>query len=536
MKIKLLRRICVGLLTLLMFGCTFYRTKTQDQASFASELIDWKRYIKDQTIKRPIIHVTDGTGHYLLTLSEVNIVEDPGVMLGTLTQIKPLLVPANFRLNQLEPDLRKDIHRFLKINTQKRLEEGAFIMAIPEIESITYYDIDAGREIGSAVLVGTGVGVLGVGALLAIACNCPHVYAVGPEGPTLQGSLLTGAIAKSLTRTDYLPLEEVKPVAGEIHITVKNELPEIEYLDQLRLLTVRPTPGAQLGIGVDGKLFEYQDMLPVLTAQSGAGRDIAPELTHWDEQGYAFDEMHAPEGLTTATLTFDKSSLNQDQAQLIIKARQTEWLETVAESFFQLFGTDFGRWVKRLDRVPAQKYEARMAERGVSMNAYLKTSTGWKLMGTYHNAGVIKQKTLGIPLDLSQALGDYIEIKLTSAYRFWELDQIGLSQTARPLVEGEEAPLLEAIDLEGQDVREFILHQDHSYVTLPNAGDQVSLRFAATAGPNDQYILSGTGYYHHIRGYTHEPNKQMLKAMKNGELTTHQLSQMLEASAQISQN
>ncbi len=377
--------------------------------------------------------------------------------------------------------------------------------------------------LGTTTIVLGSVAV-GIGTFLAIACSCPRVYATGESGPELQGSLFTGSISQSLARTDYLPLNGLDRSKDQIEISIHNELPETEYLDQVQLLKAKPTPGAKLGMGVGDQLFEYQTLHAPTKAHTANGVDLLARVEQWDQQFYGFDQQLSDQALNEAIFTFDVSNLKKDQAQLVIQARQTEWVQVVADYFFSLFGTDFDRWSKRMDRVPRNTYEARTAERGISMNAYLNTANGWKLVGTYHNAGIVQQKTLGIPIDLSHVKGQEIELKLTSAHKFWELDQIGLSDDWQAFTQYEPVPLLGATNEAGMDIQAQIAKIDGSYHILPTQTSRVDLVYAHTTAADEVYILQGTGYYHHQRSYDYPAQRQILKSLKKGEITTHQLS------------
>lgn len=500
-------------------------------------MVSWDQYLQAQSVVRPIIHLYHGNKTYAMTNYSFSGEGESAVIMGTLSEVPAYAIPEqpSFLRNKLPDNVKPIINEIMHLYTDIEPQEGEMTLALKDIQQVIYHQ----NNTAANVLVNTGVGIVsavaGFAIFLAIACNCPRVYAMGPEGPVMQGSLFTGAISKSLERTDYLPLQGLDRRGKQLEITVANELPEKEYLDHLQLLKVRPTPGASLGMDASsGQLFEYQSLQPAIAASSVDGRDLLARVKAQDEQVYNFDDQAYAEDLNSAVFTFDKSALQQDQAQLVVQVRQTEWLETVAEYFFQQFGNEFDRWVEMMDKVPADKYNERVAERGMSMNAYLKTAEGWKPVGTFHNAGVVQQKTMGLHLDLSQIAGDEVQIKLTSAHRFWELDQIGLSEDARSLTGYETVPLLGATNEQGEDIGALIQAQDQNYQILPDQQSAINLVFANTAAEDEIYVLQGTGYYHHLRDYTHEPNKPLLKAMKKGELTTHQLSQMLDRAQELS--
>ncbi|MEZ4828548.1 MAG: hypothetical protein R3C61_20015 [Bacteroidia bacterium] len=213
----------------------------------------------------------------------------------------------------------------------------------------------------------------------------------------------------------------------------------------------------------------------------------------------------------------------------MINARQTEWLESIAEVFFNAFGDQFDRWNTMMDKVPREKYEARTAERGLSMNVFIETDNGWQKVGTFHNAGVNAQKKMALPIDISAISGETINIRLESAYKFWELDQIGLSANWQQISEYVEVPMISAVNEKGEDVSARIHTVDEHYAVQPQAGSAITLSFENTAVEDEIYILKGTGYYHHIRNYEHAPDKPFIRYMRRNQQTvTQELSLLMD--------
>lgn len=532
-----MRRIPLYLFILMMAsGCfRFYKKETQLQKLPNPELLSWSDYLETQSAVRPVIHLYHNGKTFEIRNYSFEGEGETTTLVGELKEIDAIALPekASFLKNKIPIEAQPLIQSLLHLYVNNPLEEGAVSLPLTEIEQVIYHRPNQAANFFANAGVYSAGTVVGLTVFLLIACNCPRVYAMGPEGPVMQGSLFTGAISKSLERTDYLPLAGLDRSGQTLEITVANELPEKEYIDQLELLKVRPTPGATIGMDAQGQLFEYQGLQLPTKGTSLDGRDLTEQVQAVDEAVIGFDDHVYRAELNEATFTFDKTALQGDQVQLVIQGRQTEWLETVADYFFQQFGNEFDRWVDMMDRVPMEKYNARVAERGMSMNAYVKTAKGWQQAGTFHNAGIIKAKTMGLELDLSEIEGETVEIKLTSAYRFWELNQIGLTENWSALQGYETVPLLSATNEKGESVTSLIQEADKNYQVLPNQESVLNLVFENTAAADEIYVLQGRGYYHHLREYSHEPNKPMLKALKSGELTTHQMSMMLERLQQI---
>lgn len=452
---------------------------------------------------------------------------------GNLTLNLGLSMPGSdsFWEKLVDKDMRRPIRKSLFITTDQDLIEGPIQIQLGQVQQFTRYKISDGVTVLSTV----GILVGGTLALAVAVCNCPRVYATEADGSQrLQGTFLSGAIAQSLERQDLLPLPHLNREASEITLTVANELPEDEFLNHISLLKVPHRRAYNLAHDASGSLFEYRSPLMPTAALSKNESDVLAAVRAEDELAYGFEEEIEDEQLNTLILHFDKTQLSDQTSKLLIHARQTEWLEQVTESLFQLYGTDFDKLNQRMDKAPRRFFEAYIAKRGISMKAYLKTKKGWKEIGVFQNAGILKQKWLGMDLDLSKVEGNEIQIKLEAAFGLWEIDQVGIVQDWQTVDQYEEVPLISATNQSGEDVRALIQTEDDQYAHQPNIGDHIQLTFENTAGSDELYVLQGTGYYRHVRDYSHAPHKQAIRELRSlGKLGAHKLSLLLHAQSRL---
>ena len=430
-------------------------------------------------------------------------------------------------MKEIPNEERLHFRKTLFVKSDFPLQEGPFSMNAAD-GTLTRYTDDMRREIGLAV--GLTIVIIGGGvAGLAAACNCPRIYSFDEAGnQQLQGSLLSGAISRSFERQDLLALPNIDRSQKELTLRVANELPEVEYLNQFRLLKVPYRKGFQLGMDASEQLFEFGKRIPPIAAHSGGGKDQLRELFERDELSYEFEEETMGKQLSSTIVSFDNSQLNASPAKLLIHARQTQWLEQVTEAYFALHGSEFDKINRKMDKIPSKLYDQNMAKLGISLNAYVMTEQGWQKIGIFKNAGTTRKKMLGMDLPLEEVTGPNIQIKLESAFGFWEIDQIGITQDWKVLDTYEEVPLLAAVNHSGDDVRALIQSEDKQYLIQPTEGTYVDLRFENTATEEELYVLQGTGYYYHEREYAHVPEKQAIKAIRSRKkMAAHELSQLL---------
>ncbi|MEZ4828547.1 MAG: hypothetical protein R3C61_20010 [Bacteroidia bacterium] len=226
---------------------------------------------------------------------------------------------------------------------------------------VLYEDhIDSARQYSIADELNIPIFMAGLfaatGIFLAIFCNCPQVYTLSPDGTqTKQGSLFTGAISKSLERTDFLPLHDLNRSGPNLEITVANELPEEEFINQVSLLRTKRIPNTEIAINTDDQLVVYSPPATPVSAVSMNGKNLLPLVSAADTSQFDFSDFPMGSQLNTATFSFSKSDFPNGQPLLVINARQTEWLESIAEVFFNAFGDQFDRWNTMMDKLLPRK-------------------------------------------------------------------------------------------------------------------------------------------------------------------------------------
>jgi len=513
----------------LLQGCVMlYKKKTKTPVHARNIKMDWADYMQTETQKRIIWVFYDGKNAY--STRRLAIRQD-----SMIVELSPIDKNTHALLfNSTGLTLKKYIEppqrNTLYFITEEELSADTESLRTENVSHLKHYQNAFGLNfvINGALAFG-GTVIVGV-AIIYIICNCPRVYTLDHHGnKILHGTLLTGAISKSLEREDMLILDNIAPGNGQVNLSILNELPEREYIDKLEILKAYHTPGTSLAYHAKGPLIEYNELIKPVDAYSANGKDISPLIVHYDSASFTFDEMTFDEQPGSARFTFDKKNLD-DNPMLIVSGKQANWLEQTSEYFFRLLGDKYDHWVRRMDKVDPDKYREKTADLGMSMRVWLKTDQGWKKAGIFENAGTTQLKTMGLPLDLSEVSGDKVEIRLESAFKFWELDQVGISNHWREIKEFTPVEVHSATNEEGKDVSPMIKSRDGKYDTLQQAGSFINITFKNEASNNEVYIVRSTGFYHHIKDYQHPPDKKSLRQLaRMGTQAAHQLSQHLDA-------
>ncbi|MEO0897215.1 MAG: hypothetical protein AAFY71_12495 [Bacteroidota bacterium] len=503
-------------------SCIFF-VKTQkvslEKENLSSAQI--QSIINSKAIDRNEIYIVKGGSVFRLDDADLST----GKIMGYLSPVSELLYPEPKlgRRGALNPQLRKEgtYKDVLYLEVKDMIEPGEIALEFGQITD--YYIIK--DQPGPTILLGLVESFALFVGFLAIACNCPRVYVNQNETPIFQGSMLSGAISKSLEREDVLPLTGLTPQEAPLSISIANELPEDQYLNSFSLQKASYPTGMQIAKMSHGPLFAYKELKRPEAAIQTFGKDVKAALHDVDEQVHRFEEKNDGERLNSITLKFNKEEFDKDEAKLIIYGRQTEWLEEVAEVFFMHLGKKFDAWNKKMDKVDPATYAENTAKRGISLKASVQIDGKWQPVGAFHDAGVISSQFLGIDLDLSQIPSNDVVIKLESAFGFWEIDQVGMTTSWEAIDAWEEVPMLEATNSKGENVMDLIAKQDKSYAEQPHKSDALQLSFDTPIEKGYLYALTATGYYHHVRDYDHKAEWKTLARMKRrGDIVTHEMS------------
>ena len=406
------------------------------------------------------------------------------------------------------------------------VEEPEFKVPYSDINSLMYHEVDWGASIMTSTL-GPLITIGSIGAL--IACNCPYMDVIDENGVShFQGTMFPGAIFESLERTDRLVMD-MSPSGEQVQVRISNALPEREYINEVKLFRYEIEEGERLAINSEGELVAIADIeLPESSSDNG-GNNWADEVAEKDGTVFGFDNVPSRDEFNRLDLQFQIPEEGQD-LNLVINAKQSEWLENVANNFFSLFGTRFDDWVAKNDKKDSQSFAADAANRGLSLRVLAKVNGEYQLITWFQDAGTKSFRDMIVNLPPGLNYGEKLEIRLESAYRFWEIDQVALANSARDQVDYEELPMTSAITNKGNDASASLADVDGDYSEILKQGDYVDLNFENLnyrPEVETRLVLKGTGYYHHERNYTNEPNMKALRQLKK-RMSTHQLSQVLE--------
>lgn len=376
-------------------------------------------------------------------------------------------------------------------------------LSYDQVEKVEVYEVNYGKTLAINFL-----GYVAAGFVLALAVvgdkdGCPFVYALNPDGTVFEGELYSGATHPQLERHDWLPMPHLQPNGAEYRIRLANKAKEIQHTNLLELVAVDCPHGAEALYDQRGQLHTLLHPQAPTRAIDFDGNDAlaqiekADTLTWWGSPQN--DRPRADQGLM---LTFDRPA-GTTKAKLAVRAKNTYWLDHLYGQFLD----EFGQYAPQIRKQSLQKSGAELArwaeQQNLPLGVSVETSPGrWDRVGSFQLAGPMALKKDVLELDLSQVIGDQINVRLESGFQFWEIDWAALDFSENLPVTVHTMSPVSALDHTGQDVAAALAHDDTAYCSQPNIGDEAVVRYTVppqVAGTVRSLLLHAKGHYEILR-------------------------------------
>ncbi len=400
--------------------------------------------------------------------------------------------------------------------------DSMLTMSLSSINKADVYELNKSATNTNHILSTIGFSVAGlyvVGLVaILIACNCPQVYVDNNGQYDFKSGLYSGAVYSTLERMDYLPLTGIPADAKDISFKIANAKNEEQFINKVELLQVNHLPNVNVLADRHGNIFSYSTPLIPLSALSDGKNDIKNVLIKTDEVYYSFDNKQNEDGFSDLLLKFNKPQ-NTNKAKLIIHGRNTYWGGLLHKDFINLFGNNFEKWKDKQEKANPKKLEKWQTDQALPLMVYLKTPTGWKFIDYFPLIGNTATRDMIMEINTDAVLQDTIELKLETAYRFWDLDFAGIDYSANDDFKTTVLEPERAITSDSADQKNNLRSNDNQYTHL--TGDQ-SIYFKYEIPPSSEknvssYFLASGGYYHNLEHITGKTNyRELYKFKKKG--------------------
>ncbi len=375
------------------------------------------------------------------------------------------------------------------------------------------------------VVMGGGIDIVGLS-------SCPFIYAFNGETYDLTGEIYGGAIHPPLERHDYLPLPTLKPVDEEYLIKMTNEAREIQHTNLAELLVIDHPLGTEVLIDKYGNTHTLSNLQSPIEAFNLKEEIIYDKIAEMDSLKYMgsvidkdIDEM---DGII---LNFNRP-LNIKSAKLVIRAKNSFWLDYVFAQFNDLFGNIYKEWMEIQSKAPADELRKWSLSQGIPLTVYIEKDGMWEFVDYFNIVGPLTEKDDVLSIDISDIKSDKVKIKLEYGFLFWEIDYVAMDFSPNQHVHKNVVPIESAIDKNDRDVTDLLLQDDNDYYVQYEFGDEVIMKYRVpkiAKNANRTTILHSKGHYEILRNPQGTPDISYLESFrKHGKFNEFSKERLLD--------
>lgn len=348
--------------------------------------------------------------------------------------------------------------------------------------------------------------------------SCPFVYSFDGKQYVRDSETFGGAIFRAAQRTDLDNLDHLAEVNGGYRLKITNELPETQFVDELRLLVVDHPRDTRVVPSFSGKIHTLAAPQPPNQAKSYCGDEVRNLIIDKDDHVWVSnpfgrdpeDKSQARDGLL---LEFPRPA-GVNAAKLYCNLQNTLWASYLQGQLLALHGRDLPDWYALMNSSPAARtalFQAMVREGMLRVQVW--NGQNWQEAGFFWEVGPSVPKDQVLWLDLSNIPGDTLQVKLESTAGFWMINRVAIDYSPEAELIVTELLPQQARDQLGQDQREILTNNDARYYVMPAVDDWAELVFSAPpARPGYQrsILLKSSGYYEIHVTAAGEPQRELV--------------------------
>jgi hypothetical protein len=502
--------VTLGAFLNLSIGCSYYKVNTR-QGATAEQVIDFQK-----NSKYIILHHE----HQVWQLTDISA--DNNLLTGVLARNyghKYYLTTDSDGINRYKNrEVLDEIHIYATKFTVGAKDSAHINMG--DITRIELYDPAVEATVASYVLSGLGVAALAFVTLMIIVLatkeSCPFIYAYDGEKYRFIGEIYSGSIHPPLERHDYLALPGIKPVQGEYRLKISNEIREIQNTNLAELEVYDHPQGVEVLVDKYGKHQTIADAQAPVSASNLLGEDVKSRIGVRDTLSYLGDGLGKDQAQEDGLiLRFDRPK-GAASAKLVIRAKNTFWLDYIFGKFHDLFGIAYGRWQEKQKSASADGLRRWMLEQKIPLIVSVQRNGEWEMRDYYNLTGPMAYRDDVLCLDL-EGLGEGpVYVKLEAGSLFWEIDYVGMDFSRDLPVQRTVISLKTAVNEKGEDVKDLLSADDGKYYIQPEIGNQAILAFNALLGSSGArtIVLHSKGHYQILRNPSGRPDREYLESFR----------------------
>ena len=507
----------------LTFSCSYFKVSEVDAANDKQQQELIEKFEAEQ--KYLVVHSNNKPYH----LDDLKIDANSQVISGNLVQLDDNHIhkgginvqpKKSYRYNKKKTTPLNEVHIYLK--NDNYLNQGNMTIPISEIERIAVVDKNVGKSVLN--IVATTIGVLAL-LLIIVALtksSCPFIYSHNGEDYVFNGELYPGNIIRNAQQLDYLKLNDLCEKDGLYKIRISNELLEIQHTDLVEMLVIDHKPGSEVLMDPSGIPLIMNETIAPVKANSN-NKNVLDLINTKDEISFLFNERTNQETyISDLILTFPKTKY-RNKATLKLSVKNSLWLDYVFGKFNEKFGSYYEEFQRQQQDFTSEESLGWQDAQHIPLKVSVKKDGKWHEVETIYSAGPLSYRDIGLQFDLENSNSEVLEVKLSTGFMFWELDQAAISFIEGDFEDIKSIPLNSAINDKGIEVSNLVNKIDGKYLTQKIAGEYVDLSYRTSPIPEGKersIFIKTKGYYNYIRDYKGIPDfPELLKFKKPGYFT-----------------
>jgi hypothetical protein len=423
------------------------------------------------------------------------------------------------------------------------LDSSQILIPLKSINKIEVYD--PAHDATTASFVFSTIGIIAVGIILIAlisfitkGISCPFIYTFDGHDYTFSGEIFSGATQPGLERHDYLMLKNIKPFEEKYLLKVTNEIREIQHINLLELMVIDHPENIQVLMDKYGQPQTFTNPAPPIIAKNSDGTDILHIISKKDSLVYHGDEeAYENIPLSIADLTFEKPT-EASKAKLIIRAKNSFWLENVFKGFHDMFGRKYESFSNSQEKVSGKELKDWTLKQNLPLSVYLSKDGTWIKQDYFEIAGPMALKDDILPINLEGVEGNTVNVRLETGFLFWEIDYVAMDFSEDVPVKITPVTVETAIDEKGKDVSREISANDKLYYMQPEVGNEATLTFPVPEFRDESrtLILHSKGFYKIIRESKGKPDRATLKTFRQPGRLPQYSKELYEQLMNITEN
>ena len=383
---------------------------------------------------------------------------------------------------------------------------------LKDLIHVAFFKKTSNTEAGAKVVIILLSAFLVFTIILAISCNCPHVYVQNGESYVYTNTLFTGAVSQGLERFDVKSIPDFNPSSSDLAMQIRNEDQEIQHTNLIQLIAAYHDPSFDVMTDQNGVLYSISKAQKAISTKDQDGKNLTAELSEKDGSAYHFDTP-SKNGMASSLLSFNQIEEGKN-AKLILNVKNSDWAGLIHQEFNTALGNKHQQWTAKNREKSGAKQNTELKNAGIPLQVYVKKNNRWIEVQSIQPVGNASMQSLVVPIDAKLLSGNQVEIRIDGGFKLWELDYAAMDFSAPKNFEVKQ---LTPTSVSGDtEFYQALQKDDQLYMSTASGSEAVSIQFEGLKPQNRTLFIQSKGYYIRQEVQTGKPAwMQLAKLSRN---------------------